>query len=349
MTKFLSNSAGSGGSGRGDARYTAFSIDWRTAASPLHWVTRAPVTSPPGTCVTSTRQSTPTPRRGRLDPRILDFIAQSGDIAVPQRTGLDGADDVPRRPVACAIRLPGPGGRAHRPRAWHRRLAWPRQPAWRPRPAWPRQLLCLGRAFRRPQRLGLASARSASRVALGLRFCFGARAARPPWRLGGLGLCGRLGLLARPWRPAPPSRLARPWPPARLGVFRRLGGRRLRLCGGARPRGLLLGVVCARCAACSTCESTTTASMGRGCTLGGLRWAEIRAATTSPATSTPCSNTDNTTGPRVFTQELAHSTRAAAGPARAAARRPAAPDPSRNPTLAAPACCSSTMARTTVP
>src|SRR5277367_2797609 len=65
-TKFLSNSAGSGGSGRGDARYTAFSMDWRAAASPLHWVTRAPVTSPPGIWVTSTKQSSPTLAEGGL-------------------------------------------------------------------------------------------------------------------------------------------------------------------------------------------------------------------------------------------------------------------------------------------
>src|SRR5580704_14918258 len=64
--KFLWKSAGSGGSGNGEARYTAFSMDWRTAASPLHCVTRALVTTPPGTWVTSTRQSTPTLAEGGL-------------------------------------------------------------------------------------------------------------------------------------------------------------------------------------------------------------------------------------------------------------------------------------------
>src|SRR5260370_40263041 len=63
-TKFLSKSAGSGGSGRGDARYTAFSIDWRGAASPLHWGTRAPLTSPPGILGNSTKQSRPTLAHG---------------------------------------------------------------------------------------------------------------------------------------------------------------------------------------------------------------------------------------------------------------------------------------------
>src|SRR5580658_11390501 len=64
--KFLWNRAGSGGAGNGEARYTAFSMDWRTAASPLHCVTRALVTTPPGTWVTSTRQSTPTLAEGGL-------------------------------------------------------------------------------------------------------------------------------------------------------------------------------------------------------------------------------------------------------------------------------------------
>ena len=41
-----------GGGGSGDARYTADSMDSRTAASPLHSPTRTFVTSPPGTWVT---------------------------------------------------------------------------------------------------------------------------------------------------------------------------------------------------------------------------------------------------------------------------------------------------------
>src|SRR2546429_9713134 len=52
ILRLRSNSAGSGGGGKGDARYTAASIDSRTAWSPLHSPILTCVTSPPGTWVT---------------------------------------------------------------------------------------------------------------------------------------------------------------------------------------------------------------------------------------------------------------------------------------------------------
>src|SRR5207302_3990075 len=52
MRRLRSKSAGSGGGGSGEARYTAASIDSRTAGSPLHSPMLTWVTSPPGTWVT---------------------------------------------------------------------------------------------------------------------------------------------------------------------------------------------------------------------------------------------------------------------------------------------------------
>src|SRR6185369_3586771 len=66
-SKLRSNSAGSGGDGSGDARYTAASTDSRNAASPpLQLSTRTEVTSPPGTWVTETVQEMPGCAEGGL-------------------------------------------------------------------------------------------------------------------------------------------------------------------------------------------------------------------------------------------------------------------------------------------
>src|SRR5690606_2725931 len=59
MMRLRSNSDGTDGSGRGDARRTASSIDRITASSPLQLVTRALMTSPLGICVTCTVQLMP--------------------------------------------------------------------------------------------------------------------------------------------------------------------------------------------------------------------------------------------------------------------------------------------------
>jgi hypothetical protein len=68
-----SNSAGSGGDGSGDARYTAASTDSRSAASPpLQLSTRTEVTSPPGTWVTETVQEMPgCAEGGRIQARWM--------------------------------------------------------------------------------------------------------------------------------------------------------------------------------------------------------------------------------------------------------------------------------------
>src|SRR5882762_1644425 len=104
----------------------------------------------------------------------------------------------------------------------------------------------------------------------------------------------------------------------------------------------------ARCAACKTCESTTTASIGRGCKLGsGLR-TEFNAASNRPPTSSPCSSTETTTAHECSRRKSRIQPApppAPLTPLRGAGRTGSV----RNPTFAAPACCSSTMARTTVP
>src|SRR5262245_2502228 len=69
-SRFRSNSAGSGGAGKGEARNTADSIDSRTAWSPLQLPTRTLVTSPPGTCVTYTTHSMPGLAEGGLSQAL---------------------------------------------------------------------------------------------------------------------------------------------------------------------------------------------------------------------------------------------------------------------------------------
>ncbi len=315
-TKFLSNSAGSGGSGRGDARYTAFSMDWRAAASPLHWVTRAPVTSPPGTCVTSTRQSRPTLAEGGLIQAALDSIAQPRDVAVAQRPGLDRAAMLLVGQLPAQFRLAVLARAIVRGALGVGDSAWPRPPASPPPPAWPRRPSAA--AFASASRLACSAKSASAALRASAAFSRGGLLRRQPlfprspsqppllasatallfggFAAAAVGLLSSLGAAsaaAASWPYPPPSAAAAA--SASSAALRLVGGSAPLAClprhgrrflGGARARRLLRGASsCARCAACRTCESTTTASMGSGCKLGGALWAEISAASTRAPTS----------------------------------------------------------------